>query len=69
MFSDLDLAIKGDEGLTNALAGDIAEAFSESDLPFTVDVVDLTEASAEFREVIEPQMILVQEARQPAPRA
>ena len=38
--SDLDLALKGKEPLPRSLLGDLAEAFSESDLPFRVDVVD-----------------------------
>ena len=38
--SDLDLALKGDAPLSASLLADLAEAFSESDLPFKVDVVD-----------------------------
>ncbi|MGB1092198.1 MAG: nucleotidyltransferase family protein [Oceanobacter sp.] len=53
-FSDLDLAINGEEidalTLTN-----LRNAFSESDLPFRVDLVELTETTPEFRARIERQ--------------
>ena len=38
--SDLDLALKRDAPLPSSLLAELAEAFSESDLPFKVDVVD-----------------------------
>ena len=38
--SDLDLALKGKQPLPRSVLGDLAEAFSESDLPFRVDIVD-----------------------------
>jgi len=39
-YSDLDLALNGGERLSLVLLADLAEAFSESDLPFKVDLVD-----------------------------
>ena len=52
-YSDLDLAIKGDEPLTLSQIADLKDAFSESDLPFKVDVVDWRSASAHMQAVID----------------
>lgn len=45
-FSDLDLAIMGDEPLSLETRARLEEAFSDSDLPWKVDVLDqaLTDA-------------------------
>jgi predicted nucleotidyltransferase len=51
-FSDLDLAVLGDEPLTLATRADLAEEFSESDLPFKVDIVDWVTTSERFRQII-----------------
>jgi type I restriction enzyme S subunit len=39
---------------------DLAEDFTESDLPFKVDLVDWATTSARFRKVIEGERIVVQ---------
>jgi type I restriction enzyme S subunit len=39
-FSDLDLAILGDQPLTLSTLAELADDFSESDLPFKVDILD-----------------------------
>jgi hypothetical protein len=36
---------------------ELVDAFDESDLPIEVDLIDLNEISAEFRERIEPEFI------------
>ncbi|MBH0115010.1 restriction endonuclease subunit S [Novosphingobium sp. YJ-S2-02] len=51
--SDLDLALKGKEPLARSVLGDLAEAFSESDLPFRVDVVDWRTVTPTFQAVID----------------
>lgn len=51
--SDLDLAIKGKERLPFSVLSDLAEAFSESDLPFKVDVVDWHAITPALRAVID----------------
>ena len=48
-YSDLDLALEWDRPLGLALIGQIAEALSESDLPYKVDIVDLATAAPAFR--------------------
>jgi predicted nucleotidyltransferase len=48
-YSDLDLAIECDRPLGLGLIGQIAEALSESDLPYKVDIVDLATVEPAFR--------------------
>lgn len=51
-FSDLDLAIVGNEELSLRLISDLKDAFSESNLPFRVDILDWTRTSENFRNII-----------------
>ena len=50
--SDLDLVVQGETGLSLKQMQLLEEAFSESDLPFRVDVLDWHAISPEFREQI-----------------
>lgn len=52
-FSDLDLAVKCANPLTLEQSADLNHAFSESDLPFKVDVVDWLSAPPFLQEIIE----------------
>mgnify|MGYP004716937187 CR=1 FL=1 len=52
-FSDLDLAIMGDEPLSLETRVRLEEAFSESELPWKVDVLDWALANADFKHIIE----------------
>ena len=54
--SDLDIAVGGGP-MPLLLCGDLREAFDESDLPITVDVVELESASETFRRRIERHWI------------
>jgi len=60
-YSDLDLAIITDKPLSLAVSAALADDFSESDLPWKVDVVDWATISASFREIIERDKVVVQE--------
>jgi predicted nucleotidyltransferase len=51
-YSDLDLAIDAGRPLTVDETARLREAFEESDLPYTVDVVDWHAISAPFRRII-----------------
>lgn len=51
-FSDLDLCIIGDDPLSSIESANLTEAFSESNLPFRVDIVDWATISLEFRKII-----------------
>lgn len=59
-FSDLDLAIITDSPLPLATSAALAEDFSESDLPWKVDIVDWAETSETFRQIIERDRVVVQ---------
>ena len=48
-YSDLDLALEWDRPLGLDLIGQIAEALSDFDLPFKVDIVDLSVVEPAFR--------------------
>lgn len=53
--SDLDLLIDGPGELPLAAIADLREAFAESDLPFSVDLLERSDASAEFLSRIETE--------------
>ncbi|MBC3869464.1 nucleotidyltransferase family protein [Undibacterium oligocarboniphilum] len=59
-YSDLDLAIIGNTSLTLSLLAAIEHDFSESDLPFKVDVIDWATISPAFRRIIENHKVVVQ---------
>ena len=58
-FSDLDLAVMGEEPVSAAVLADLREAFRESDLPFKVDVVDWATTRESFRRVIERECVVI----------
>lgn len=51
-FSDLDVVLQAENGLPIETLARLRDAFSESDLPMTVDVVDWDALDPEFRSVI-----------------
>ncbi|TSE27282.1 Nucleotidyltransferase domain protein [Tepidimonas sediminis] len=60
-LSDLDLAIITDRPLPLSVHAALTEAFSESDLPYKVDIVDWATTSDSFRKIIERDKVVVQE--------
>jgi type I restriction enzyme S subunit len=59
-YSDLDIAIIGDEPLGLARMAELTEAFQESALSFKVDVVDWATISESFRGIVERDKVEVQ---------
>jgi type I restriction enzyme S subunit len=59
-FSDIDLAILGTQPLPLATLAALVDDFSESDLPFKVDIVDWATTSESFRKVIEAERVILQ---------
>ncbi len=57
--SDLDLAIITDKPLPLSVSAALADDFSESNLPWKVDVVDWAATSESFRKVIERDKVVV----------
>lgn len=58
-FSDLDLVIMTDSPLPPGRMTALVDAFSESNLPIKVDVVDWATTSEEFRRIIEREYAVV----------
>ncbi|HQT65422.1 MAG: hypothetical protein B7Z75_13195 [Acidocella sp. 20-57-95] len=59
-FSDLDLAIIAEARLPNGVTAAMADDFTESDLPWKVDIVEWATTSAAFREIIAGDKLVVQ---------
>ena len=60
-YSDLDLALDAGRPLTINELAILAEAFSESDLPYKVDVVDWRGIGDRFRRIIAGQLVALAE--------
>lgn len=58
-YSDLDIAIIGEAPLSINLLAAMAEDFTESALPFKVDLVDWASADVAFRGIIESYKVVV----------
>lgn len=58
-FSDLDLVVKGAQPQDMATMAALAEAFSNSDLPWKVDIVDWASISDAFQEHIDAHKVLL----------
>ena len=66
-LSDLDLVVMTEEPLSLERVADMRDAFSESDLPFRVDLLDWAGVSAAFRRRIdETAVVLIDPADTPA---
>lgn len=59
--SDLDLVLMTETPLDLMRMAELREAFTESDLPFKVDLLDLATTSERFRQLVEPESVLLQE--------
>lgn len=62
-YSDLDLCVISDQPLDYLVSGGLKDDFSESDLPWKVDVVDWATTSASFRKIIEGDKVVVQKKK------
>lgn len=62
-YSDLDLCVVSNKPLSFSVLGALAEDFSDSDLPWKVDVVDWATTSESFRKIIERDKVVIQEAK------
>ena len=64
-YSDLDLAIMGEEPLSLPASSALDEALVESDLPFRVDIVDWARIDDSFRGIVVRHGVTVQTAAAP----
>lgn len=62
-YSDLDLAVICDQPLSLEVTANLADDFSESDLPWKVDVLDWATTREPFRTIIERDKVLVKQAQ------
>jgi type I restriction enzyme, S subunit len=62
-YSDLDLVIITEQPMSLALSAALTDDFSESDLPWKVDVVDWATTSEAFRRIIEAGKVVVWEGK------
>ena len=59
-YSDLDLAIISDRRLSLDVTAGLSEDFSESDLPWRVDVVDWAATGEAFQKIIAQNHVVIQ---------
>lgn len=59
-YSDLDLAVISDAPLPPAISASLTDDFSESDLPWRVDVVDWATTSPAFKAIIARDKVVLQ---------
>lgn len=64
-YSDLDLAVIGETPLGLPVSAALAEEFSDSDLPFKVDVVDWATTGPAFRAIIQAARVVIQDLPPP----
>lgn len=64
-YSDLDLALETAVALPLPVIFDLQEDFSTSDLPFSVDIVDMSRVSHEFRQKVLSHSLEIQPGGQP----
>ena len=57
-YSDIDLAILSSGAMPPGLIGRLKCAFEESNIPYSVDVIDLTEVDEQFRNRVISEGIL-----------
>lgn len=60
-FSDLDLAIITNKPVDFETFAALKESFSESNLPFKVDVVDWSTTDDKFKQIIKNKFVVVQQ--------
>ncbi|MFH0798942.1 MAG: nucleotidyltransferase domain-containing protein [Pseudomonadota bacterium] len=59
-YSDLDLAVVGQEKIDRSRLARLKEAFEESNIPFRVDIVDWCSISESFRGIISARCETIQ---------
>lgn len=59
-YSDLDLAVMGEQPLSLAVQAALADDFAESDLPIRVDIVDWATTKDNFRQIIARDKVVLQ---------
>ena len=55
--SDLDLALEGESKMDYKIIRALEDAFEDSDLPYTVDIIDMNTINSKFKQIVSKQMI------------
>ncbi len=58
-YSDLDLAVMGEKPVDFNTLALLKDAFSESDIPFRVDILQWSRINPEFKKTIQPQLKII----------
>jgi type I restriction enzyme S subunit len=58
-YSDLDLVVVGETPLSLAVSAALSDDFSESSLPFKVDVVDWATTTPAFRAIVRADKVVL----------
>ena len=58
-YSDIDILVEGSAPLSTLSLAQLRHAFQESDLPFSVDIVDASAITPEFYELIRTDAIQI----------
>ena len=56
-FSDIDIGFIGTKPLPFSVKSRLWNALDDSDIPYVVDIVDLSVATAEFRRIVEQSKV------------
>lgn len=64
-YSDLDLVVMSNQPLEIGVYSDLVDSFTESDLPWKVDIVDWSTTSDTFRDIILQRRCLIQKGDEP----
>ena len=57
--SDLDLVLEDASKIDYKITSALEDAFEESDLPYSVDVMDINAVGSKFKEIIKKQRVLL----------
>ena len=57
--SDLDLCVMGDMSLSFSELAELRLAFSESDIPYRVDIVDWATTNIDFQDIIQRDAVVI----------
>ena len=61
-YSDLDLAVQATKPVSHRTLARVSLEFEESDLPWSVDLINLSEISPAFKEAITQDLVLIKSA-------
>jgi len=58
-YSDLDIVVVSEKPLSPEGEADLTDAFSESDLPWKVDILEWSKTGEQFRKIIKTKYLII----------